>query len=849
MTFTPGPAPHAPLSPAPATGGLLGDLRTLTPSERRIWRAPLMWAAAVAILFIPVIYVALYLAGVWDPYGNLKQLPVALVNADVGTRYQGQRYTVGADLVRTLRADPPVKFTSYLSEAAAQAAVRRGEVYFALSIPADFSRKAVAGSSAEHGLLHLYSGEGTSYFASRVGSSVAKEVVTTLNARLGSTRWDKVQKALVTVQQGFSDLRTATLKLRDGADTLATGSAKLRAGSVTLAQSAAAAASGGHRLAQGTAQLSDGVGRLTGGVTQLAGAVTQLGAAAPGRAQLQPLQDGAAALKSGSANLAGGLGQVSGGAGALAASGKRLSAGAGAVADGAAQLAGSLPKLAGGAAALQQGAGELAAGTQALAGRLGQVSAGAGTLATSAEQLSAGAAQVAGGAKQLAGQLADPANGAAQAEQRAAGATTLATGSSQLQAGAVKLAGGAQTLSRKTGQAQAGATKLAAGATTLAQKTGDLGNATRQLASGAKTLASGSAQLAGGAAQLAGRAGTLAQKTAQAEVGAQQVASGAASLERGVGTLVTGNLRLKSALSTLQAKFPAPNDLAALKGGAGTLAGESGKLAAGLDKLSGGAAQLSQGAGDLNGGAVRLQGGLSALSARIPTGVQPLGGDPAGLSASVQVVSQTTASVASNGEAFAPYFVALSLWVGCTLTTFIFPYLLIPESGRRTGQVARVLRKFAVPAAYVVFQALIVVLGIHLQGVRFLHPWLVLLTSVAASLTFMLLVLALNLLLGAAGRLLALVLLVLQLAASGGSYPVELSSGFFQSIHAFIPVTDAINALRYALFGSYEGQYAGFMLRMGLVALLSVVGALLGRSRWQYIADERFRSPLITDVG
>ena len=102
---------------------------------------------------------------------------------------------------------------------------------------------------------------------------------------------------------------------------------------------------------------------------------------------------------------------------------------------------------------------------------------------------------------------------------------------------------------------------------------------------------------------------------------------------------------------------------------------------------------------------------------------------------------------------------------------------------------------------------------------------------------------------GAAGRLLALVLLVIQLAASGGSYPVELSSPFFQWLHAYIPVTDAINAMRSAMFGSYEGQYGAFMLRMGLVALVSLLVALLSTRRWHYTPDERFRSPLVLDVG
>lgn len=223
--------PTSPDDRRPPTRRSMGqDFRALTPSERRLWRAPIMWAAALAILLIPVIYVSVYLASVWDPYGNLTKLPAALVNVDAGITFQGQRYDLGARLVKTLHDDPPVRFVDYPSEAAAQAAVRRGEVYFALSIPADFSRKAIAGNSAEHGLLRLYSAEGTSYFASRVSASVADKVAAGLNAQLGDTRWNKVQRALVKVEQGFRDIRSATGQLKTGADQLVDGSGKLSSG-------------------------------------------------------------------------------------------------------------------------------------------------------------------------------------------------------------------------------------------------------------------------------------------------------------------------------------------------------------------------------------------------------------------------------------------------------------------------------------------------------------------------------------------------------------------------------------------------------------------------------------------
>ena len=791
----------------PARTGLLGDLRTLTPAERGLWRLPLMWAAALAILFIPVIYVAVYLGSVWDPYGKLSALPVALVNLDGGTVYRGKPYNLGADLIQTFHENPPAKFVRYPSEAAAQNAVRRGEVYFALTLPADFSRKAIAGSSSERGLLRLYSAEGTSYFASRVGSSVATAIASTLNERLGTNRWDTVQASLAQVQQGFADLRAGAAKLKGGAATLAAGTGRLRAGAETLASGAAKASSGSVQLSQGAQTLSGGVGQLTAGVTRLSGGVRQLGAQAPGQAQLQPLLTGAASLRQGSADLTGGLGRLSAGATSLAGGAKTLDTGVAQADAGAGTLAAQLPALATGLTQLQGGAQGLRKGASDLNGGAEKLSVGVGQFGNQSAPLGLNPTQL-------------------SALQGVAG--NLMTGADALVKGSAQLQSGAGTLSLSLGTAQAGAQKAV---------------------TGAARLGSGTARLRAGAARLQSGAASLAQNTAQAQAGAGELSRGAASLENGLKTLVAGNLKIKSALGAIDRSLPAQSDLNTLTGGASALARSSGDLATGVQGVSSGAASLASGAADADAGAIKLRDGLNTFYSKIPSHTEQLGGDPAGLSASVQVVTEHTARVANNGAAFAPYFMALSLWVGCTLTTFIFPYLLIAESGRRTGQLARVLRKFAVPAVYVVAQALVVALGVHLLGVRFLHPGLLIFTVVAASLTFMLLVLALNLLLGAAGRLLALVLLVIQLAASGGSYPVELSSPVFQWLHAYIPVTDAINAMRYALFGSYEGQYGVFMLRMFAVALVSLTVALLSRRKWQYIADERFRSPLVLDVG
>ena len=149
------------------------DFRTLTPPERSLWRHPMMWLSAAAITAVPALYATIYLGSSLDPYGNLRHLPVGIVNLDQGTTERGKHYDLGKEALQKLLDDPKFNYVRYPSEAEAQAAVRRGDVYFALTFPGDFSLKAIGGDSSQHGLLRFYVSEGGSYFASRVSSSFA----------------------------------------------------------------------------------------------------------------------------------------------------------------------------------------------------------------------------------------------------------------------------------------------------------------------------------------------------------------------------------------------------------------------------------------------------------------------------------------------------------------------------------------------------------------------------------------------------------------------------------------------------------------------------------------------------
>ena len=362
---------------------LLKDYKLLTPTERSLWREPMMWLAAAAIILTPLLYACIYLDSSLDPYGRLDNLPVGLVNLDTGTTAQGKVYALGQNVVENLRADGRFQYLEYDTETAAKTAVRRGDVYFSLTIPKDFSQKAVAGSSAQHGSLLFYVAEGSNYFASRVAGSFSAALSEDLNRTLGENRWEVVQRSLRDVQRGFADIRTATGRLRDGANVLADGAGRLNDGTRTLATGAQKAATGSAQLTTGADTLAGGVGQLTDGTKELSNGLRQLEAAAPGQAELEPLQTGAAQLSSGATALSGGLRQLSTGASDLASSATTLETGAQKLARGNGQLAGQLPELENGLGQLKAGADDLSKGATA-------VNTGAEKLAGGSQKLAAG---------------------------------------------------------------------------------------------------------------------------------------------------------------------------------------------------------------------------------------------------------------------------------------------------------------------------------------------------------------------------------------------------------------------------------------------------------------------------
>ncbi|MEV5883224.1 YhgE/Pip domain-containing protein [Streptomyces sp. NPDC052020] len=254
-----------------------------------------------------------------------------------------------------------------------------------------------------------------------------------------------------------------------------------------------------------------------------------------------------------------------------------------------------------------------------------------------------------------------------------------------------------------------------------------------------------------------------------------------------------------------------------LDAGAAKVAEGAGKLRRGLGTASGGAADLDRGVGDLKTGADDLSGGMYRLAdgsrklagglhdgaGRIPdydenerdarTGVMA---DP------VRLVSQDLHKAPNYGTGFAPYFIPLSLWVGAMVA-----YMLIAPMNRRALAAGASAWRIAL-AGWLPVVAIGALQTVALMSV--LH-WAVGLEMARAAGTvgFLFLVTAcfaaivqwLNARFGAAGRILVLALLMLQLTSAGGTYPVQTSPGFFNVLHPFLPMSHVVEALRRLITG------------------------------------------------
>lgn len=171
--------------------------------------------------------------------------------------------------------------------------------------------------------------------------------------------------------------------------------------------------------------------------------------------------------------------------------------------------------------------------------------------------------------------------------------------------------------------------------------------------------------------------------------------------------------------------------------------------------------------------------------------------------------------IANYGSAMTPFYTVLALWVGALLLTALVKVKAEPKNlqGVKLHQLyfGRYLLFFVLGQ----IQALVVVLGdIYLLHCQILDKGLFWFTASLTSFVFTLLVYSLTLSFGDIGKAVAVVIMVIQIAGSGGTFPIELLPSVYRNIYIFFPFPYAINAMRETIGGMYGNMYVKSLLQL-----------------------------------
>ena len=195
------------------------------------------------------------------------------------------------------------------------------------------------------------------------------------------------------------------------------------------------------------------------------------------------------------------------------------------------------------------------------------------------------------------------------------------------------------------------------------------------------------------------------------------------------------------------------------------------------------------------------------------------------ISSPVELTSEAVFPIDSYGSQMAPFYTTLALWVGGLITMALVhvtvePHEDIPE-GLKPYQAyfGRYVTYFLICSA----QATITVLGdLFFVQIQCVHPFLFWVSAMGISFTFSLLMYSLTVALGNIGEGLAVILLVIQVAGGGGTFPIEVLPDVYQAIYNYLPFKYAMGAMKECVGGMYRFDYGLNLLALGIVVLISV---------------------------
>ncbi|MDU1322689.1 MAG: YhgE/Pip domain-containing protein [Clostridium botulinum] len=203
----------------------------------------------------------------------------------------------------------------------------------------------------------------------------------------------------------------------------------------------------------------------------------------------------------------------------------------------------------------------------------------------------------------------------------------------------------------------------------------------------------------------------------------------------------------------------------------------------------------------------------------------------------VEIKENRIYPIPNYGSAMAPFFTTLSLWVGALILVSILSVDVKDIKGAKKLKVhEKYFGRYLTFMTIAIFQALIVSLGnIYLLKVYVSNKPIFILFSIFISIIFSMIIYTLVSVFGNVGKALGVILLVLQISASGGTFPIEVTPGFFQKINPLLPFTYAISGMRETVGGVIEGILLRDIVMLLIYFTLSILLALLLKKKLEKI--------------
>lgn len=659
----------------------------------------------IVILLIPVIYSFFYLKSYWDPYGNLQDLKVAIVNLDKGEDDQNQ----GNELVQSLIDSGTIKICT-VSEDEAQDGLVNGRYYAKITIPEDFTKSLNNAENAdrEKTVITYSPNKKSNYLAYQIINNVVTKTELSLQAKVSEKVVASLKEKLEEVPTKMEEINDGVGKVKDGADTLNGGLKTLEDGTDTLKTNydkfdtgITSSYEGSKSLESGMNSVKEGTQSLVNGTNDLSSAVSQI-------------QAGTQELSSKTGN---------------------------------------------GIQAINSGVTKLAEGSNNLDSSLGKYVTGVNNLNEKNEQIIDGVIAMGKKSPELL-QNTD--------------FQKLYYGATQ-----IKQSGSYETITQSGKQIKAGSESVKSGMTSLKSSMSSV----EQIATGIQKL-------------------NLA--TSQVNEGVKKLSAGTNSLNLGVSKVQEGTKTLNNGLQTLSSS--------------------SKDVKQGISKLAEGSKQAYD-------GGITLSNGVNTLQTEISTGIDDtkkeltkLDGLDTYTEDPIEIKEESYGEVDKYGISFTPLFLSIGLWVGA-LMSYVILYYDQEKRYKLLGKFAdNKLLQIALYLGIAIIQGLVTGallkwgLGFNVQNTALYYA-----SCAIIAIAFMSVIQFLIMNFGDIGKFIALIVLVLQLAASGGTFPVETINKGFQAFTNFLPMTYAIRLLKESLILMDTGFASKNILVLSIFTMASLL--------------------------